>query len=203
MEDKALAAITEIKEYSSKVYSTDYLNWWLLKYTDFYKMCIKKNSKLCEKCVKAEQQGLPYDCILKPSYCVKNSDLSKFINLYDELDNLTSIFKYETYCDTAINNYSHLRQEDEMRTWLISHYTTWNDILFMFCVDYLDTDSNDIDIRLCSTSDFSISLSRINFNKIEEFTHLCNVLFYERKLYPEKLKELEEEIEKAIQNQNQ
>lgn len=45
----------------------------------------KKYTTLCEKCVKWKNLDLPYDCILKPSYCNKNDDDYEIINLYEKL----------------------------------------------------------------------------------------------------------------------
>lgn len=55
-------------------------------FEEYYKVFKKRNSILCQKCILFKELDLPYDCMAKPSYCLKNSDEIIFIINYEECE---------------------------------------------------------------------------------------------------------------------
>ncbi len=42
-------------------------------------------SKICAQCEEWQAMELPYDCLSKPDYCVKNPDDAMIIKLYEDV----------------------------------------------------------------------------------------------------------------------
>lgn len=55
------------------------------KFRDFYLESLHGRNKICEKCEEWKNLGLPYDCLSKPIYCVKNENDLLVIKKYEEL----------------------------------------------------------------------------------------------------------------------
>ena len=66
------------KKYRNEKYEVE-------KYQNLYNSSLEKYSKKCLICVELENQNLPYDCLSKPDYCVKNNYDFEIIIKYEEL----------------------------------------------------------------------------------------------------------------------
>ncbi|UUV20770.1 hypothetical protein [Paenimyroides aestuarii] len=66
------------KKYRNEKYEVE-------KYQNLYNSSLEKYSKNCLICVELENQNLPYDCLSKPVYCVKNNYDFEIIIKYEEL----------------------------------------------------------------------------------------------------------------------
>ncbi len=189
------SAFTELVQQNAKPYSLYFLNWWLLKYDDLYKSLVKKHSLLCEKCIELQKQNLPYDCLSNPEYCAKNSTTSNFITLFVDIETITNIQRIETFCVKALIELQNINPKE----WIIKHFDFWQEQVFIFCVEYLDNTDKAIKVVYFKTDNetlYSITVDRNNFENIEKFSDICEDLFYHKKLYPTKLKEITDEFEK-------
>ena len=54
-------------------------------YQAAYLESLENYSKICAQCEEWMAMELPYDCLSKPDYCVKNPDDAMIIKLYEEL----------------------------------------------------------------------------------------------------------------------
>lgn len=54
-----------------------------------------KNEKLCEPCIEWESLDLPYDCLSKPAYCLRNSDEILFIINFEEAEEMLRKYKQD------------------------------------------------------------------------------------------------------------
>lgn len=195
MENKIFDALNELKSLQcNSTYTFPVLNWWLLKYSDLYKSLLKNLDVICEKCKGFKEQDLLTDCMLSPNYCVKIKPENIFIKHYEGLDRFTQIYKYEKLCLSAIEVY-YLEPEsnENMRRWLINNYDLWKENVFDFGVFHLDNDETLIELMKLYNPNFvnldiTILVERKNFKSIEEFLDLYSKYFYEKRLYPEKLK---------------
>lgn len=178
-------------------YTFSILNWWLLKYGDFYKSLKNCEETTCENCKRFKEQNLPSDCLLSPSYCVKTKMENIFIKNYENLDYFTQMYKNEERCTSAIEVYYMTPGDnDNMRQWLISNYKLWKENVFEFGVFHLDNDDTLIELMKFynpnfTNLDFPILVERENFKYIEEFLNVFSIYFFEKKLYPEKLEFIE------------
>ena len=66
------------KKYRYEKYQTE-------KYKNLYFSSLEKYSKKCLICIELENQNLPYDCLSKPDYCLKNNYDFEVIIKYEEL----------------------------------------------------------------------------------------------------------------------
>lgn len=74
-----------IEELQKILTNKDFDKYYLEKYKDVYEISSINYKKKCAICDELEKQDLPYDCLFKPSYCVKNKNDFDIICLYDEL----------------------------------------------------------------------------------------------------------------------
>lgn len=58
---------------------------YLQLYKSMYLIAIENNNKICDSCIEMKNLDLPYDCLSKPVYCVKDCKNFEIINLYEEL----------------------------------------------------------------------------------------------------------------------
>lgn len=181
-----------LQKCSSNNTSLDYLNWWLLKYDDLYKKCKSNYAQLCNICEDLKSQGLPYNCLSNPKYCSKNSEINQFIKIHEDLERIIDYSKLEQYCTIALQGYNNSYEFD----WILKHYDFWQSRVFIFCVEYLDNDAPNIEYHMGTNNDLKIIIDRSNYKNIEVFSSLCNELFYNKELLPDKLKEITDEIEK-------
>lgn len=63
----------------------DYDSKYLKEFKEYYESSLKNYSMKCDKCIELENADLPYDCLEKPSYCLKEKDDFEIIKLYEDL----------------------------------------------------------------------------------------------------------------------
>ncbi|CAM3399025.1 hypothetical protein FLLO111716_08275 [Flavobacterium longum] len=176
-------------------YSIDQINWWLLKYGDLYKDVSKNNNKLCQICLEGSEENLPYDCIRKPDYCTKRPELGLFINFWEELDKATQLHKLEKKCQRAFDEYCNLIcLDEELRNWVVKHYHIFYQIGAYFSA-YMEFNTNgDKSFHVVEAPDlsFGVTVREDDFNSSIKFYDVYHDLYYNQKLYPEKIKEWDE-----------
>lgn len=74
-----------IKELNEIIDSDNFDYSHLNKYELIYENSLTNSNKLCENCKELEKLELPYDCICKPNYCMKNYYDFEIIILYEEI----------------------------------------------------------------------------------------------------------------------
>lgn len=176
-------------------YSIDQINWWLLKYGDLYKQASANNNKLCQICLEASEENLPYDCIRKPDYCTKRPELGLFIQFWDELDKATQLHKLETKCMMANDEYYLLVCiEENLRDWVVKNYDIFYQIGAYFA-GYMEFNAQgDKSLHVVEAPDlsFGVTIREDDFKNSIRFYDVYHYLYYNQKLYPEKIKEWDE-----------
>jgi hypothetical protein len=173
-------------------YSIAQINWWLLKYGDLHKNVSKNNNQLCQVCLEGLEENLPYDCIRKPEYCNKRPEFSLFLQFWDDLDKVTQLHKLETECKRAFDEYCNLICfEEELRNWVIKHYDIFSQTGVYFS-EYLEFNAKgDKSFHVAEAPDlsFGITIREEDFKNSIKFYDIFFDLYYNKKLYPEKIKE--------------
>ena len=176
-------------------YSIDQINWWLLKYGDLYKQISSANNKLCKICLENSEENLPYDCIRKPDYCTKRPELGSFIQFWDELDKATQLHKLETKCMMVLDEYYMLVCiEENLRDWVVKNYDIFYQIGAYFS-GYMEFNAQgDKSLHIVEAPDlsFGVNIREDDFKSSIRFYDVYHDLYYNQKLYPEKIKEWDE-----------
>ena len=196
MKSQIISAYIEIKNLNvGFVYTIAQVNWWLLKYSDLYKNIVNSQNALCDVCLELQAENLPYDCLLKPDYCNKNSKYQSFIKFYDELDKATELNKLEEKCFNVYEEYKFLNCIDEdLRDWVIKHYDVYEK-LGVYFFEYLEFNSSDVkNLHIAEAPDksFGVDIKEEDFISAIRFYDVYHDLYYNQKLYPEKIKEWDE-----------
>lgn len=196
MKNSINSAYKELQNlYNGFAYTIAQINWWLLKYGDLYKSITKNQNMLCENCLRLKAENLPYDCMLKPSYCNKNDEYQSFIKFYNDLDKATELHKLENNCFRAYNEYTFLICTNEsLRDWVIKYYEIFEKIEAYF-FGYLEFNSEDdkkLYVAEAPYKSFGVAITGQDFIHSLNFYDAYNELYYNQKLYPEKIKEWED-----------
>lgn len=152
------------------VHSIAQINWWLLKYGYLYKTVSKISS-------------------------FKNPELTSFIKFYDELDQATKLHKLEEKCFLAYDEYTFLHCiNEDLRDWIIKHYDVYEKVGTYF-YSYLEFNSEeDKNLHIVEAPDesFGVAVREEDFKSAIKFYDVYHDLYYNKKLYPEKIKEWDE-----------
>lgn len=170
-------SILEIKE----------IEWLLLKYSDSY----REINNYC-KC-NSESDGLP--CI-----CERSKDENIFLSIFNSLDELTEYHRLEKFANEQLLELKKIcENKEKIKIWLIKNEKIASQDLACFLIDYLDySEIEEDNINLLAYRDVNhkieILVNRQDFENLIEYKELFDKLYYIKKLYPEGLKKIDEEI---------
>lgn len=134
--------------------------------------------------------------------CSMNSEEAKFSFLYEELSKISETHKLESYAKEELKTYEVIKVNNvEIKNWLIKNEKIASEELACFLIDYLDYSENEKEIyHLLAYRNveqkLEIFIQRNDFENLIEYKELFDELYYIKKLYPEGLKRIEEEINK-------
>jgi hypothetical protein len=196
MQNKISLAYKELQNLvDGYIYSIDQISWWLLKYGDLYKEISSRYNKLCNTCIELSEENLPSDCLRKPDYCNKKPEFRPFITFYDELDKATQLHKLESKCTMAYQEYVFLWcVEENLRNWVIKNYDTFYQLggYFYGYMEFNSKDDKSLHIAEAPDLSFGVAIREEDFKSSIQFYDVYYDLYYEKKLYPEKIKEWDE-----------
>ena len=182
---KELIAIRE-----NEIHFISQIEWWLLKNQDNYKHCRESNLSL-NSCFH------DIGCA-----CSMNSEEIKFISIYEKLNVITEFHRLEGYAKNELIVYKNIHKDkSSIKKWLIKNEKLASEYLACFFIDYLDYSENEKDnynllVYRNVEQKFEIFIQRNDFENLIEYKELFDELYYIKKLYPEGLKRIEEEINK-------
>lgn len=163
---------------------------WIIKNEKKYNFCQENNIKL-------------NSCFHEmPCGCSMNSEEAKFSFLYEELSKILEMHKLENYAKEELKKYEAKKvYNTEIKTWLIKNEKIASEELACFFIDYLDYSENEEGIHHLLAyrnveQKFEIFVQRNDFKNLIEYKELFDELYYIKKMYPEGLKRIEEEINK-------
>ena len=161
--------------------SINEINVWIMQNKNQYKWC-KENNLLLNSC---------FDHL--PCVCSMNSKESKFIKLYDSLNEIMEYHKLEKYAENELFFYNNIKTDEiKIKEWLIKNTKKASEYLACFLIDYLDYSENENEIyHLLAYSNveekIEILIQRNDFKNLIEYIELFDELYYKKKLYPEDL----------------
>lgn len=134
--------------------------------------------------------------------CSMNSEEAKFTFLYEKLSKISEMHKLESYAKEELKTYESIKVSNtKIKVWLIKNEKIASEELACFLIDYLDYAENENKIyHLLAYKNveqkFEIFLQRDDFKSLIEYKELFDELYYIKKMYPEGLKRIENEIKK-------
>lgn len=176
----------------NNILSVAKIEWWLLKNQEYYKYCRENNIKI-NSCF--HEIGCA---------CSMNSEEAKVSFLYEELSKISETHKLESYAKEELNTYEAIKNSNtKIKDWLIKNEKIASEELACFFIDYLDYSENEKEIYHLlalayqnAEQKFEIFIQRNDFQNLIEYKELFDKLYYIKKMYPEGLKRIEEEINK-------
>ncbi|WP_312090990.1 hypothetical protein [Chryseobacterium sp.] len=198
MKEQILNSLKCLKELNDNPFTLQKVAYWLYEYHDLYKEIQNYSETLCEQCQEWEEQGLPYDCLLKPDYCTRK--YRYFTSFYDEVEYGVKVQELDAVCKIALEEYRICNGASQLKDWLIKYFDIGYNKLAIFYYDHLDYSVNNDEVvhphfGNSPIGEFGVCINRMYYENLIEFDDVFKMLFYERKIYPEKLKEMEKEMQ--------
>ncbi|MEH6745802.1 MAG: hypothetical protein V7670_03100 [Maribacter arcticus] len=167
--------IEKLKEYL--LISMPKVEWWLLKYYNSYKRI---------RTAKAEELRFSKNPLNSlPLLSGVQNNNGKFISLYQALDALTELYKYETYFKEEINVFNKLKKDKlTIDSWIKRNEKLGSDTFVCFLVDYLDYDEDEkvkhlnIFIPHSNGKEINISIDRAYFQNTITFLETFNSYYW-------------------------
>lgn len=149
------------------------IEWWLLEYKYYYHSLIQKNANTQNKSMIQIIESLPES--IKPKY------EDKFLNIYEEFEQLSSYYKFEGYFKEQNNEYyKSLYSKKKIRQWISYNEDIGANTFASFLLDYLDYNSNPIhlNIALHTLPKVEVFVDRTEFRSILDFLEAFNNLYW-------------------------
>lgn len=201
MKLKIINSLNNLKQLNDNPFTLQKVAFWLYEYNDLYKEVKNYSENLCEQCQQWKANGLPYDCLQEAEYCTKR--YRYFTNFYEEVEYGIKIQELDIVCKVALEEYNTCSNNDALlKDWLIKYFDIGYNKLAIFYYDHLDYSVNDDEVvhphfGNSPIGEFGVCIDRKYYENLIEFDDVFKMLLYERKIYPEKLKEIEEEMQKV------
>lgn len=201
MQEKILNSLNHLKQINNNPFTLQKVAYWLYEYHDLYKKIKAYSETLCEQCQDWEEQGLPYDCLLKPDYCTRK--YSYFTSFYDEVEYGIKVQELDAVCKIALEEYRVCNDTSQLKNWLIKYFDIGYNKLVIFYYDHLEYSVEKGEIvhphfGNSPIGEFGVCIDRKYYENLIEFEEVFKMLLYEKKVYPEKLKEIDEEMSKIV-----
>lgn len=205
MEQKIINSLNHLKELNDNPFTLQKVAYWLYEYNDLYKEIKNYPDPICEICQEWYEQDLPLDCLQNPDYCTRKDFQIKhsFTAYYEAIEYGVEIQELDEVCKTALEEYKNCNDTPQLKDWVIKYLDMGYDKLFCFSVEHLKEEEllhpwffKGFCFFKSPIIDFDIYIHRKYYENIIEFEDVFNKLFYEKEVYPEKLKEIEEEMQK-------
>jgi len=184
------------------LYRIDRIEWWCLKYSEFYLFCDSR--KLIHDFLKPDFN--PQKCLCCAGVDKEERDFCEF---YECLDEITKIHRLENYCKIQFDIYKDIQSDrNELRNWVIENEETGK-ILLCFFLDYLDYDLDqskllDLIVTQFAYESMQLFIERKDFKSIIEFKEIFDHLYWVEEIYPEPIARIEEEMKQdALKRKNQ
>lgn len=168
-----------------KIFSINKIEWWLLKYSEFYK---KTYDFVYSQHLFTTDDG---SVIRLPSFG-KPTDQEKFLDLYKALDTISEFHRNEKYFEQELIEYQKIKSsQTDLKKWVTKNENLGADKYVCFLIDYLDYDKNDEEVHLkiflLESKELEIYIDRQDFKNTIEFLEIFNELYWVQEILPENL----------------
>ena len=161
------------------------IEWWLLKYSDFYKTTY---DFVYSQHLFTTDDG---SVIRLPPFG-KPTDEEKFLDLYKALDTISEFHRNEKYFAQEMVDYHKIKNShSELKNWVAKNEGLGADKYVCFLINYLDYDENDqeehLSVYVHSAEEIDIYIDRQDFKNTIDFLEIFNELYWVQEILPENL----------------
>jgi len=181
-----------LKDLKGKPLSITKVEWWLLKYSDFYK---KTSDFVYSQHLFKMDDG----SIVRLPPFGEPTDQDKFLDLYKALDIICEFHRNEKYFEKELTEYQKIKDsQSDIKNWIAKNEDLGAEKYVCFLVDYLDYSENaeHLSVYVHSSKDLEIYIDRQDFKNTIEFLEIFNELYWEKEILPESLERIRNEMKK-------
>lgn len=181
-----------LKDLKDQPLSIAKVEWWLLKYSDFYK-------KTSDFVYSQHLFKLEDGSTVRLPPLGEPTDQEKFLDLYKALDTICELHRNEKYFEQELVEYQKIKDsQSELKNWITKNEDLGTEKYVCFLVDYLDYSENaeHLNIYVHSSKDLEIYIDQQDFKNTIEFLEIFNELYWEKEILPESLERIRNEMKK-------
>lgn len=161
------------------------VEWWLLKYSDFYK---RTYDFVHNQHLFTTDDG----SIIRLPPFGKPTDREKFLDLYESLDKISELYRTEKYFEREMVVYQKIKNsQSDLKHWVAKNEELGANKYVCFLIDYLDYDKNDEEVNLkifiLESKELEIYIDRQDFKNTIDFLEIFNELYWVQEILPENL----------------
>jgi len=178
--------------FNEKIIPITQVEWWLLKYSDFYK---KTSDFVYSQHLFKMDDG----SIVRLPPFGEPTDQDKFLDLYKALDTICEFHRNEKYFEQELTEYQKIKDsQSDLKSWIAKSEDLGAEKYVCFLVDYLDYSENaeHLSVYVHSSKDLEIYIDRQDFRNTIEFLEIFNELYWEKEILPESLERIRNEMKK-------
>ena len=164
--------------------------WWLLKYSDFYK---KTSDFVYSQHLFKMDDG----SIVRLPPFGEPTDQDKFLDLYNALDTICEFHRNEKYFEQELTEYQKIKDsQSELKNWIAKNEDLGAEKYVCFLVDYLDYSENTehLNVYVHSSKNLEIYIDRQDFRNTIEFLEIFNELYWVQEILAENINKTKIEI---------
>ncbi|GAA4244942.1 MULTISPECIES: hypothetical protein [Winogradskyella] len=167
------------------IYSISKIEWWLLKYSGFYK-------KIYEFVYSQHLFTSEDGSVIRLPPIGNPTDDEKFLELYKALETISEFYKNEKYLEQEMVGYQKIKNsKSDLKKWVAKNENLGAEKYVCFLIDYLDYDENDQEehliIFVSNLKELNIYVDRQDFKNTIEFLEIFNELYWVQEILPENL----------------
>ena len=178
--------------FNEKIIPISQVEWWLLKYSDFYK---KTSDFVYSQHLFKMDDG----SIVRLPPFGEPTDQDKFLDLYNALDTICEFHRNEKYFEQELTEYQKIKDsQSELKNWIAKNEDLGAEKYVCFLVDYLDYSENaeHLNIYAHTSKELEIYIDRQDFRNTIKFLEIFNELYWEKEILPESLERIRNEMKK-------
>ncbi|WP_418637842.1 hypothetical protein [Winogradskyella sp.] len=168
------------------------VEWWLLKYSDFYK---KTSDIVYNQHFFTTDDG----SVIRLPPLGEPTDQEKFLDLYQALDTICEFHRNEKYFEQELTEYKKIKDsQSDLKKWIAKNEDLGTEKYVCFLVDYLDYSENakHLSVYVHSSKNLEIYIDQQDFKNTIEFLEIFNELYWEKEILPESLERIRNEMKK-------
>ncbi len=175
-----------------KVFPMDKIEWWLLKYSDFYEKTF--DFVYSQRLFKMDDGST----VRLPSFG-KSTDQEKFLDLYKALDTISEFHRNEKYFEQELTEYHKIKNsQSDLKNWITKNENLGAEKYICFLIDYLDYDENNkeehLKVFVHSSKELDIFIDRQDFKNTIGFLEIFNELYWVQEILPGSLERIRNEM---------
>jgi hypothetical protein len=184
-------SILDLKDLSaSNIYQIPQIEWWLLKYSDFYK---KTYDFVYNQHLFKMDDGTT---VRLPPFG-EPTEQERFLDLYKALDTISEFHRNEKYFKQELTEYQKNKDsQSDLKNWIAKNEDLGAEKYVCFLVDYLDYSENaeHLNIYVHSSKELEIYIDRQDFKNTIEFIEIFNKLYWIQEILPENMNKTKTEL---------